>query len=232
MVCMFVPDWMLGTTKIMLYGIVVSILTFLTILLGMRVSIRNNWDLYRCNPLILPFAGLFGYDPSQTFTECLSTNVKEASEPVVKPYDDLFSVLQSTAGNMSNSLGDIRGAMANMKDDFVNGISSVLTKMGNVGATAQFMMLKIQAIFEKLLALYVTLLYFAWSMMKGLESMLKDPILGESQQVMEQAVGFLANPGDLLGNLGEGIKDAANAVGKGIKSGAKKTGKSIKKRFK
>ena len=205
MVCMYFPGWLVGTMRLVAYTVCVALLTFLIILLGMRREIMNNWGLYRCNPLILPFAALFGHDPSQTFTECLSSNIDEATGPVVKPYDDLFSMLKDTTNSMTESLGDVGTVLSNMRDDVTDGIANVATKMGNVGATAQFMMYKIQAIFQKLLALYVTLLYFAWSMMKGLESMIRDPVLVETQGVLDKAVKIVDDPGAFVNDVGKAL---------------------------
>lgn len=230
MACMFVPEWMVGTTKFMIYIFIVFLITAFTILIGLRTVIMDNWEQYRCNPLIIPFAWLFGHDSAQTFAECLSKNVNESAEPAVKPYDDLFGVLKITAGNMGESLNDIKSVVANMRDGLVDGIGGMMTKLGNMGATAQFMMMKIQALFQKLLALYVTLLYFAWSLLKGLESMIKDPTLVESQAVLDKTIGFIADPpdpGKLFKDIGKGIEKAGNAIGKSSKN----TGKKIKKAF-
>ena len=230
MACMFVPEWMVGTTKIMLYLLVIFLVTTMTILIGLRTVIKENWEQYRCNPLIIPFAWVFGYDSTQTFTECLSKNVNDSAEPAIKPYDDLFGILKLTAGNMGESLNDIKGVVTNMRDGLVDGIGGMMTKLGNMGATSQFMMMKIQALFQKLLALYVTLLYFAWSLLKGLESIIKDPTLVESQAVLDKTVGIIANPpdpGKMFKDIGKGLEKGGEAIGKSSKN----TGKKIKKAF-
>ena len=219
MACMFVPGWLVGTAEIIGYIILIAIITIITVAVGMRRNIRNNWDKYRCNPVILPFAGFFGYDPTKTFTECLSKNVNETTGPVVKPYGDLFDVMKSTAGNMTDSLGDMQGVMSSLRDNIMSGIESVLKKVANMGATAKFMMTKVQAIFSKVLALYVTLLYFAWSMVKGLEAIVRDPALGQIFGAIDSSVGILTKKPDL------------GKFGKSIGKSAKKTGKKIKKGF-
>jgi len=216
MACMFMPSWFVGSSKVFGYILILITITFVVLLLGMRRTVIKNWDKYRCSPLILPFAGFFGYDPSDTFSQCISKNVSDATGPVVKPYEDLFSVMKSTNGNMSSSLQDIRGVMSSLKENVTDSFNNVMTKMGNMGSTAQFLMMKIQAMIQKLLALYVTLLYFAWSMMKGLEAMIKDPVLIGAQGTIDTAVQLIEKPG-------KGLK----AVGKAFKKG----GKKIKKAF-
>ncbi len=227
MAYVFVPTWAVGTSKIFGYLLVLTVISFFVLLIGMRRQIVKHWDKYRCNPLILPFAGLFGYDPSITFTECLSKNVSEATGPVVKPYDDLFSVMKSTANNMSGSLEDVRGIMSDLTENVTSGFDNVMQKMGNMGTTAQFLMMKVQAMIQKLLALYVTLLYFAWSMMKGLEAMIKDPTLVGSGKALDKAVKIVEKPGKALKGIGKGLKKAGQKINKA----GKKAGKKIKKAF-
>ena len=51
--------------------VIIFALLQLTNLLGVGIKhIQNNWSLYRCNPMIIPFAGIFGHDPQETFTYC------------------------------------------------------------------------------------------------------------------------------------------------------------------
>ena len=37
-------------------------------------NIRNNWDYYKCNPAVMPFAGVFGHDIGKNFNECVKLN--------------------------------------------------------------------------------------------------------------------------------------------------------------
>ena len=164
--------------------------------------------------------------------------MSDATGPVVKPYEDLFSVMKSTNMDMSSSLEDIRGVMKALKENVTDSFNNVMTKMGNMGSTAQFLMMKIQAMVQKLLALYVTLLYFAWSMMKGLEAMIKDPVLIGAQGTLDTAVKLVEKPGKALKQVGKALKKGAQEVGKSAKNtgqaigkSAKNTGKSIKSAF-
>jgi hypothetical protein len=67
-------------------------------------------------------------------------------------------------------------------------------------------MLKIQAIFQKMLALYITLLYFAWSLMKGVEAIISDPKLLKSQALVEKGMNFIQNPPN--SKIGKTLKKA------------------------
>ena len=36
-------------------------------------NIKNNWNDYKCSPLVMPFAGVFGHDPGSNFTGCITS---------------------------------------------------------------------------------------------------------------------------------------------------------------
>ena len=40
---------------------------------SMLVDIKKNWGNYKCQPLMIPLAFMFGADPSETFKECVKT---------------------------------------------------------------------------------------------------------------------------------------------------------------
>ena len=37
--------------------------------------IKANWPHYRCQPTIMPFAGLFGHNASENFAYCIQSRV-------------------------------------------------------------------------------------------------------------------------------------------------------------
>ena len=44
--------------------IIVMMLLFYSLILSLREinNVKNNWDKYKCNPTIMPFASLFGHN--------------------------------------------------------------------------------------------------------------------------------------------------------------------------
>ena len=51
---------------------VIQIIILIYVFLGGGISeILQNWPKYRCNPMMMPFAALFGYDASENFNYCM-----------------------------------------------------------------------------------------------------------------------------------------------------------------
>ena len=51
--------------------VVVFALIGLNFMYVMKAQIQKNWVKYRCNPIFIPFAGLFGNHSMQNFTYCI-----------------------------------------------------------------------------------------------------------------------------------------------------------------
>ena len=70
----------MNTSDILLSVIICIIFILLNLAPILSVGLQNvqqNWVKYRCNPIVIPFAGLFGENPSETFNFCVQNMVKE-----------------------------------------------------------------------------------------------------------------------------------------------------------
>ena len=71
---------------------------FITLSIGLA-QLRNNWDEYKCNPGVIPFASLVGHDPVTTFQEC----TKDIQGDFMKTFlDPVYNALNSfsESGNL------------------------------------------------------------------------------------------------------------------------------------
>ena len=215
----YVPRWLIGQLKIFRYTFFVLMMTGLIFIIIFKRVIKKNWSVYRCHPAITPISGLFGHDPKETREVCLADRVKATSDVVMQPYSDVLESQKQNSIGMMDALKGIRGVMSSFKENLMDSVKTILEKIKNIGATVQFLMMKIQAIFQKILALYITLLYFAWSLLKGLEALVRDPKVLKSQGMIEDAINLIDNPPKFdLGKIGDVAKDGAQAVSSGVKS--------------
>lgn len=77
-------------------------------------NIKDSWGDYRCNPLFMPFAGLFGYDTKDNFNSCMGDVFKTHSEPYVKSSSSMFSGFTGILGTMLDSVNSLRNTMATL----------------------------------------------------------------------------------------------------------------------
>ena len=74
MACVYVPTRALGLIKILLIWFFFSCVCAVVTFLFSRQYIIDNWNEYKCSPLITPFASAFNQDPTETLHQCLNVN--------------------------------------------------------------------------------------------------------------------------------------------------------------
>ena len=77
------------------------LLTYLISLVMTNMNnVKKNWSLYKCNPMIMPFASYFGHDTEKNFTECVAEMQKHTMPIHTAPLSAAQSVLHQ---NISGS---------------------------------------------------------------------------------------------------------------------------------
>ena len=69
-------------------------------------NIQENWPLYRCNPLIMPFAATFSPTPtsaSENFSYCVHNNVTSFGPSLTQPLTYVQNVTLELLGSMTTS---------------------------------------------------------------------------------------------------------------------------------
>ena len=97
-------------------------------------NIKNNWEHYKCNPSVMPFARLFGHDTGENFNECIQKSQVDFMSSFLEPiYQSLSYFAQNGAifteifeqtklfgntqdNNMGNFVEDAKGRLYNMTD--------------------------------------------------------------------------------------------------------------------
>ena len=92
---------------------VIIILIFLMLYVFSVVSIgikkvKEDWPIYRCNPIVMPFASAFGHDPLTNFTHCIQGMQGEYMKYLMQPLEYNFSVITKLGGTLNTNIFDIR----------------------------------------------------------------------------------------------------------------------------
>ena len=97
------------TGKNWLYFIYVNIgfilYTVATYYLSSIKEIKDNWPLYRCNPMYMPLSD----DMSTDFTYCIQNTTSSFMGYLLQPLTFITSSLASMGGDFSNQINSIRG---------------------------------------------------------------------------------------------------------------------------
>ena len=112
------------------FTLLVSILIYVGIERGADFSnIQNNWPEYRCQPLMMPFAGMFGHDVNENFQFCLQQIIQEQTRGVTGPFVGGMFGFTTILSNLMNSVNSFRVTMATLVGGVLKIISEFKTRM-------------------------------------------------------------------------------------------------------
>uniref|UniRef100_A0A6C0EZ93 Uncharacterized protein n=1 Tax=viral metagenome TaxID=1070528 RepID=A0A6C0EZ93_9ZZZZ len=119
-----------------------------------KKNIEKNWPIYRCSPLVMPFANMFGHDVMKNFTYCIQTMQTDFMGPLLAPsnYSNLLvsnSIAQTTKTN-DNSMG----MFSYLRDTVLNNLTTLYNVFGNMGITLQIMVHKLKDTMNKMTGVY------------------------------------------------------------------------------
>lgn len=112
------------------FTILVTIIIFVLIERGADFSnIQNNWSEYRCQPLMMPFAGMFGHDVNENFQFCLQQIIQEQTRGVTGPFAGGMLGFTTILTNLMNSVNSFRVTMATLVGGVLKIISEFKARM-------------------------------------------------------------------------------------------------------
>lgn len=107
------------------------------------VDIQNNWSQYRCQPQMMPLAGLFGYSINENFEFCLQQIIQESTKGITGPFASSMFGFTSILTNLMNSANSFRTMLATLVGGVIKIINEFKARMtammGRVKLTASRM---------------------------------------------------------------------------------------------
>ena len=192
-------------TNIIIIFVIFSILYCISLYLQVILSLKQNYQKHKCNPLVMPFAAsISGENPKDVFTDCLS---KMAQEETDKTTSQVFSSLSSGTGDIS-SLNEMQGGSVVATQNFSEGAfgppdtSSMGTGGGSTGAIPDMlgMQKQIEIQTSKLAYSLANILQVTMAFMRGtLKSVESLPVMAEGV-INSPPIQMVTNVGRLAGN--------------------------------
>jgi hypothetical protein len=154
----------------------IFIILLLTPLLSLGIQkIKNNWVKYRCNPIVIPFAGFFGESPSTTFTFCVHNMVTEFMGYLLMPLNHSTNILHKTTGVLGTAINDSRKSTSSIRSFFTNIIQSVFGVLLNILIEIQKLVITMKDMMGKIVGIMATILYLLYGSMQAMKSAWKGP---------------------------------------------------------
>ena len=161
----------------MIILIFVAIYAFNILSIGMA-NIKKNWPIYRCNPMIMPFASYFGHEPVSNFTYCIQNMQTSYMSSLLGPTNYAMGILKDTLGALMKDVQSIRKKIADFVGTITNIVGSIFGVFINILVQFQNMIIKLKDAFGKVLGTMTTVIYLIESGLLTGTSVMAGPIGG------------------------------------------------------
>ena len=149
--------------KDMLLNVVIILIIILCILSHIFFfhleDIKDNWQEYRCNPIMMPFSQLFGQDPVTNFKECIKSSQISFISIFLAP---IFQFIRGIVGVLGSITGDIQNIRLKISA-VVNNTSGIFSQVYGlfINTMIQFqrIMIKTRDTINKILATFVVVIH-------------------------------------------------------------------------
>lgn len=130
-------------------------------------SIKTKWEVERCNPKYMPFAGLIHNKKgnenllftSNNFNECLNNILKENANKSFSPFFYLINVISNVFSVVLNSLSAIRSMFNNIRENISEIVLVVFKKIEAIIIPFIEIFVYINSVIQKFIASMATVIY-------------------------------------------------------------------------
>lgn len=125
----------MGLSDLTLSIIVICIFMLLYIFNFLVVNIqriKENWPVYRCQPLVMPFASLFGHNTAKNFAFCIQTMQKGFMDDLLKPVNFNVGILSDVTNKLSVDMNYARNLMAYFRLTAIDMFKNIFSSMFNM----------------------------------------------------------------------------------------------------
>ena len=134
-------------------------------------EIKDNWPLYRCNPMYMPLSD----DMSTDFTYCIQNVTSSFMGFLLQPLTFITSSLSTLGGEFSNQLNSIREMFDKIRKMVSSIIQSVFGVFLNLVIEFQKIIIGIKDMMGKTIGIVVTMMYVMDGSLKTMNSAWKGP---------------------------------------------------------
>ena len=158
---------------LILYSIGLDIGVFMVIYIK---SVKDNWPKFRCSPIYMMSASIFGVKTQDNFEQCIQTMQTGYMSILMEPMNYLMSATTSTIGGLTSSLNDIRDFMNNFRNNLTGSIQNIFGVFLNMLTQIQIMVIKLKDMMSKNVGIMTTMMYTLDTSVQTMENTWAGPI--------------------------------------------------------
>jgi hypothetical protein len=148
-----------------------TLYTVATYYLSSLKEIKDNWPLYRCNPMYMPLSDNMNED----FTYCVQNITTSFMGFLLQPLTFITSTLSTLGSNFSDQINNIRQMFSKIRSFVSNIIQSIFGVFLNLIIEFQKIIMGMKDLIGKTIGIMVTLMYVMDGSLKTMNSAWKGP---------------------------------------------------------
>ena len=158
-------SWTWTMVKFVVMTLVFLIALIMMFTMGNLNEISKNFPKYRCNPIMMPFAGSFGYDAKENFDFCLTNIFNGKAAQIFAPIYGILGSFTDVVKQITNVTLGLRQLFANFLFGVNNFIRSVRDKIQALLTSVRMSFLKINNLMGKVYGTMIAVVYMGTSAM-------------------------------------------------------------------
>ena len=147
------------TTLTVIIIITFALIYLFNIIMISIKRIKDNWPLYRCQPMVMPFASFFGQNTLKNFSFCIQNIQTSFMGELLKPMNLNMDGVQSITKSLTKDLNFARQFMSGFRFDLGGIFSNIFATLFNVMVEIQRLVISVKDMVGKFTGILITTLY-------------------------------------------------------------------------
>ncbi len=140
-------------------------------------SIKDNWDQYKCNPAIIPFAWLFGKDTKSNMMDCVDNIQSNSFADALLPFEYVFNLFGDAFSCQQKSMSSSFSILTEIRDTILSIFTYFISFISNIIFESQKILLVVKDTLKKCIGVVITFLHAINTMLTLTESALNSSLV-------------------------------------------------------
>ena len=162
------------TLSIIIISMFFLLYIFNLVVVGMQ-RIKDNWPVYRCQPLVMPFASIFGHDTGKNYAYCIQSMQKGFMDDLLKPLSFNVNMLGDITSGLSVNFNSFRGFTKKFRGNMMSAFTNIFATLFNLMIEVQRTIINIKDMVGKVVGIMTTTLYVLDGSVMTMESAWSGP---------------------------------------------------------
>jgi hypothetical protein len=137
----------------------------ITLSIGLA-QLKNNWNKYRCNPLVIPLAGLVDEDPIETFRACTKEIQWDFMKTILKPIYNSFTYFLDSGNLFVGILESLKTGLNVQHGSTLNMMTSLGTRFNILLVELSRAFITVSDMFGKVASMVTVIFYLITTSVK------------------------------------------------------------------